>query len=217
MKTRVILADDHTLLRAGLRGLLAAQEDLEVAGEAADGEQAVELARELEPEVVVMDVGMPGMGGIAATLRIRELLPATRVVALSIHTDWRYVSAMLRAGATGYLPKDCALEELVEAIRTVREGGIYMGRTVQSEVARNQLLEATTEGRLLLDRLSPREHAVLVMIAEGRKTKDIAEGLGIGVKTVETFRHNLMNKLRLHSVAELTRFAIREGIVSLDR
>lgn len=217
MKTRVLLADDHTLLRAGLRGLLSAQPDLEVAGEAADGQEAVDLTRALRPEVVVMDVGMPGVGGIEATQRIRDILPKVRVVALSMHTDWRYVSAMLRAGATGYLPKDCALEELVEAIRTVRDGGIYMGKTVQSDVARNQLLELAAESRPPLERLSPREHEVLLMIVKGRKTKDIATDLGIGVKTVETFRHNLMNKLNLHSVAELTRFAIREGIVPLER
>jgi DNA-binding NarL/FixJ family response regulator len=216
MKVRVLLADDHRLMRAGLRGLLVAEADFDVVGEADDGRQAVVLARDLSPDVVVMDVGMPDLNGIEATRQILAERPATRVVALSMHTDRRFVGEMMRAGAVAYLAKDCAYEELATAIRAVTAGEVYLGRTVSTDVIRDWIRglpqgQATPGGRL-----TTREREILQMVAEGKSTKEVAFQLGVSVKTVETHRQQVMEKLGLRSVAELTKYAIREGLTSLE-
>ena len=216
MKVRVLLADDHRLMRAGLRGLLVAEEGFDVVGEAGDGRQAVALARDLVPDVVVMDVGMPDLNGIEATRRILSERPAIRVVALSMHADRRFVGEMMRAGAMAYLAKDCAYEELVTAIRAVTSGEVYLGRTVSTDVIRDWIQGLPEGSGSPGGRLTAREREILQRVAEGRTTKEIAFQLGVSVKTVETHRQQVMEKLGLHSVAELTKYAIREGLTGLD-
>ena len=216
MKVRVLLADDHRLMRAGLRGLLVAEEDFDVVGEAGDGREAVALARDLVPDVVVMDVGMPDLNGIEATRRILSERPAIRVVALSMHADRRFVGEMMRAGAMAYLAKDCAYEELVTAIRAVTSGEVYLGRTVSTDVIRDWVQGLPEGSGSPGGRLTAREREILQRVAEGRTTKEIAFQLGVSVKTVETHRQQVMEKLGLHSVAELTKYAIREGLTGLD-
>ncbi len=216
MKVRVLLADDHRLMRAGLRGLLVAEEGFDVVGEAGDGREAVALARDLVPDVVVMDVGMPDLNGIEATRRILSERPAIRVVALSMHADRRFVGEMMRAGAMAYLAKDCAYEELVTAIRAVTSGEVYLGRTVSTDVIRDWIQGLPEGSGSPGGRLTAREREILQRVAEGRTTKEIAFQLGVSVKTVETHRQQVMEKLGLHSVAELTKYAIREGLTGLD-
>jgi DNA-binding NarL/FixJ family response regulator len=216
MKVRVLLADDHRLMRAGLRGLLVAEADFDVVGEADDGRRAVALARDLSPDVVVMDVGMPDLNGIEATRQILAERPATRVVALSMHTDRRFVGEMMRAGAVAYLAKDCAYEELVTAIRAVTAGEVYLGRTVSTDVIRDWIRGLPEGPPTPGGRLTAREREILQMVAEGKSTKEVAFELGVSVKTVETHRQQVMEKLGLRSVAELTKYAIREGLTSVE-
>ena len=184
MKVRVLLADDHRLMRAGLRGLLVAEEGFDVVGEAGDGREAVALARDLVPDVVVMDVGMPDLNGIEATRRILSERPAIRVVALSMHADRRFVGEMMRAGAMAYLAKDCAYEELVTAIRAVTSGEVYLGRTVSTDVIRDWIQGLPEGSGSPGGRLTAREREILQRVAEGRTTKEIAFQLGVSVKTV---------------------------------
>lgn len=213
-KVRVLLADDHTIVREGLRTLLSLEKDIQVAGEAGDGLEAVRLAGELKPRVVVMDIGMPDLNGIDATRRILDVDPSVGVIGLSIHSDRRFVMGMLAAGAKGYLLKNCASEELIHAIRAVAAGRVYLGSRIREVVAEDYVRQLQgTEKRSLLD-LTEREREVARLLALGRNNKQIATSLGISVKTVETHRQHTMDKLGFHSIADLTRFAIREGLVS---
>jgi DNA-binding NarL/FixJ family response regulator len=216
MSIRILLADDHKIMRDGLRTLLAQQADMEVVAEADNGRTAVALARELEPDVIIMDIGMPEMNGIEAARQIRRHQPAARVIALSMHSDRRFVAGMLGAEASGYLLKDCAFEELAHAIHTVMSGQVYVSpgiaKTVLEDYARALAGREAAEG----PPLSPREREVLQLLAEGKSTKQIARALSLSVKTVETHRAQVMSKLGLHSVAELTKYAIREGLTSLE-
>jgi DNA-binding NarL/FixJ family response regulator len=215
MKRRILLADDHRILRDGLRRLLEERADLEVVGEAEDGRQCVEAARELKPDMVIIDVAMPGMNGIEATRRILHDRPSTRVLALSMHSDRRYVTRILQAGASGYLLKDAAFDELSRAIDTLLEGRVYLSPDVAGVVVHDYLgkLDTASSGEVVL---SPREREVLQLLAEGRATKEIASDLDVSVKTVETHRKNIMDKLGLRSIAELTKYAVREGLTPLD-
>lgn len=213
---RILLADDHTIFREGLRLLLSQEKGLEVVAEARDGGEAVRLAKELGPDVVVMDIGMPDLNGIDATRAILEALPCVRVVGLSVHNDRRFVMGMLSAGARGYLLKNCAGEELVLAVRDVMNGKTYVAREVSSVVVDDYVRQVQGRLETSLLALTDREREVLRLLALGQHTKQIAMSLGLSDKTVETHRQHIMEKLGLHSIADLTRFAVREGIVAVD-
>lgn len=212
--TTILLADDHRVVREGLRTLLSQEADLSVIGEAADGREVVELARSLHPDVIIMDIAMPEMNGIEATRLIVGENPAIRIVALSMYADRRFVMQILRAGALGYVLKEAAFEELARAIRTVAAGKPFLSPTVAGFVVEEFVRQVSTTASKTIDLLTSRETEVLRLLAEGKRAKDIALELKIGVKTAEAHRQNLMNKLEMHSIAELTRFAIREGITT---
>lgn len=214
--TRVLLADDHRILRQGLRSLFEKEDDLEVVGEAENGRQAVRMARELRPDVVVMDVAMPDLNGIEATRQVLAELPAVKVLALSMHSDRRYVIEVLKAGASGYLLKDGAFEELASAIRTVAANRSYLSPEITGVVIDDVVHRVPSAPRSASLCLSNREREVLQLLAEGRSTREIAECLHVSVKTVDTHRQHIMQKLGLYSVAELTKYAIREGITSIE-
>jgi DNA-binding NarL/FixJ family response regulator len=216
MSIRILLADDHRILRQGLRAMLAGERDFEVLAEAEDGRTAVELAERLMPHVVVMDIGMPGLNGIEATRQIVERVPSVRVIALSAYADRRLIAEVLKAGASGYLLKESAFDELAEAIRTAAAKKVYLSPRIAAELVDDYVRMSKDPGPSVFDSLSPREREVLQLIAEGQSTKEVARILKVSVKTVETHRRQLMNKLELFSVAELTRYAIREGLVSLE-
>jgi DNA-binding NarL/FixJ family response regulator len=219
MVTKILLADDHQIVREGLKSLLNSHEDMEVVGEARDGRSAVEMAKELSPDVVIMDVGMPHLNGIEATRQITSREPEAKVVALSMHSDRRFMGEMLKAGAKGYLLKDGAFEELATAIRSVIANKVYLSpriaNVVVDDYARRPAGQQTSDASAFA-RLTPREREVLQLMAEGRATKEIAMDLKVSIKTVETHRRQIMEKLSIHSVAELTKYAIREGLTSLD-
>ena len=216
MSIRVLLSDDHRIVREGLRSLLEKEPDIELVGEAEDGRSTLELASRLKPQVVVMDISMPDLNGIDATRKLLEKLPSVKVLALSMHTDQRFIEGMLRAGATGYLPKDCASEELVLAIRTVLSNQTYLSPSIADVVRRDYLSQRRGADISVSYVLTEREREVLQLMAEGKNTKEIASRLQVSVKTIETFRQHIMQKLNLHSLAELTKYAIREGLTSLE-
>jgi two-component system response regulator NreC len=206
---RILLADDHALVRHGFRMILAAQADMEIAGEAGNGREAVELAQKLKPDVVVMDVTMPELNGIEATRRLIELSPRSRVLALSMHKDAVYVREILRAGARGYLLKDSADADLLAAVRAVAKGEGYLSPGVSDAVLSDYRRHVTDP----LDLLTSREREVLQMIAEGKTNKEIATSLNLSVYTIEAHRGRVMEKLNLHSTGELVRFAVRSGLI----
>jgi DNA-binding NarL/FixJ family response regulator len=213
VSVRILLADDHKIVRDGLRALIERQPGLEVAGEAENGRAAVELTRQVSPDAVVMDVGMPDLNGIEATRQIVAEGAGVRVIALSMHSDRRFVTEMLRAGASGYLLKDCAFEELTQAVQVVMGGQTYLSPGIASVVVEDYVRQAGEEAV----GLTGREREVLQLLAEGRSTKQIAERLRVSAKTVETHRQKLMEKLNLRSVADLTKYAVRAGLTSLER
>lgn len=214
MKVRILLADDHELMRDGLRSVLEREPDLEVVGEAGSGREAVERVRELKPNLVLMDVAMADLNGIEATQQIHAECPETKVVALSSHSDRRYVVSILRAGASGYVLKSDAYEELRRAVRAVIGGRSYLSVAVAGGVLES--LRAGGQEGSVYELLGPREREVLQLLAEGLSSPEIAGRLHISTSTVETHRRNLMRKLDLHSVAELTKYAIREGLTSAE-
>ncbi len=213
--TTILLADDHRVVREGLRTLLSQEPDLSVVGEAADGHQVVEMARALRPDVVIMDIAMPTLNGIEAARLIVAENPSVRVVALSMYADRRFVTQILRAGAMGYVLKEAAFEELAHAIRTVAGGRPYLSSSVAGFVVEEFVQQVSPAPVKSLDLLTNREREVLRLLAEGKRARDIASELKIGVKTAEAHRQNLMNKLEMHTIAELTRFAIREGLTTV--
>jgi len=208
-KIRVLLADDHALVRQGFRLILSAQPDIEIVGEAGNGRQTVELAERLRPDVVVMDVAMPEMNGIEATRRLAALAPRTRVLALSMYKDSVYVREILRAGARGYLLKDAIDRDLLAAVRAVAAGEGYLSPAVSEAVLSDYRRHVSDP----LDLLTGREREVLQMIAEGKTNKEIAAALNLSVYTVDAHRGRIMEKLNLHSVGELVRFAVRAGLI----
>jgi DNA-binding NarL/FixJ family response regulator len=216
MKVKVVIADDHQIVRQGLRHLLEREPDLEVAAEAEDGRSTVRLVRELQPAVVIMDVAMPDLNGIEATRQIVGEFPKIRVIALSMYADKRFVTNMLKAGASGYLLKDCAFEELVRAIRVVLTHKTYLSPGVTDIVVKDYMSGSPPSEASVFSVLTPREREVLQLMSEGRSTNRIADCLHVSVKTVETHRQQVMNKLNLRSVAELTKYAIREGLTSVE-
>ena len=208
-KTRILLADDHAVVRNGFRRILTAEPDLEVVGEAANGQEALDRAAELQPDVVVMDVTMPELNGIEATRRLMESSPRTRVLALSMHKDGVYVREILRAGARGYLLKDSGESDLLTAVRAVARGEGYLSPAVSDAVLNDYRRHVTDP----LDLLTSREREVLQLIAEGKTNKEVATHLNLSVYTVEAHRGRIMEKLNLHSTGELVRFAMRNGLV----
>jgi two-component system response regulator NreC len=210
-RIRILLADDHAVLRAGLRLLLAAQADLEVVGEAAEGAEALRLARSLKPDVVVMDIGMPGVSGIDATARIRRELPSTKVLILSMHDDQGYLRQALRAGASGYVLKKAADTELLAAIRAGARGGVFLDPSLAKGLVEDVIQPEvhTSEAPAL----SEREREVLRLLAHGHTNQQVADRLCIGVKSVETYKSRLMEKLGLKGRAELVRYALTHGLL----
>jgi DNA-binding NarL/FixJ family response regulator len=213
--------EDHQIVRAGLCSLLERESHIAVVGEASDGRTACAMVAELLPDVVVMDIGMQGLNGIEATRKIKSEFSETRVIALSMHSDRRFVSGMLGAGANGYLLKDSAFEELVDAISAVMSDRVYLSHGVASVVVEDYAQRVNSAANAqsqppALARLSPREREVLQLVAEGQSTKQIAATLGLSVKTIETHRHQVMDKLGIYTLAGLIRLAFREGLVPLE-
>jgi two-component system, NarL family, response regulator NreC len=206
---RILLADDHAVVRRGFKMILSEQPDMEIVGEAGNGRDAVEQAERLKPDIVVMDVAMPELNGIEATRRLGQSVPHTRVLALSMHKDSVYVREILRAGARGYLLKDSPAEELVAAVRLVASGEGYLSPAVSNAVLDDYRRHVTDP----IDLLSSREREVLQMLAEGKTNKEIATVLNLSVYTVDAHRGRIMEKLNLHSINELVRFAVRNGLI----
>ena len=214
MSLRVLLVDDHAMLREGLRAILSRDPEISIVGESIDGDAAVADALRLRPDVVVMDIAMPRCNGVEATRAIRANAPSTAVVALSVHADRRYVDHMREAGASGYVLKEAASDELVAAIRAVARGEEFTGPSIDGESSPAALLPVGLEdGR---PRLAPREREVLRHLAEGDTSRRIAELLSISPRTVETHRRNIMRKLGIHSIAALTKYAIRTGLTTVE-
>lgn len=212
-RLRVLLADDHTLVRAGLRSLMERMDDVEVVAEAANGEEAVALAGLHRPDLVLMDITMPGTGGLEATLRLKQAYPGIKVIILSMHSSEEYVLQALRAGASGYLLKDAATLELGLALQAVGRGETYLSPPISRQVVEGYVRRVGQHGDAL-SVLTARQREILQLIAEGCGTRDIAARLGLSVKTVESHRAQLMERLDIHDVAGLVRFAVRHGLVS---
>ena len=215
MKTKIIIADDHKIMREGLKALIEKQPDMEVAAEAQDGLEVTKLARKLMPQVIIMDIGMPEMNGIDATRQVISENKEIKIIALSMHSDRRFVLEMLKAGASGYLLKDSAFEELVNAVHTVMSGQSYLSPRITDIVVKEYLYNMPKSESTVFNVLTVREREVLQLLAEGKSTKQIASTLNLSVKTVETHRQQIMDKLEIRTVAELTKYAIREGLTSL--
>jgi len=216
MSVKILLADDHRIMRDGLRSLIAKQPDMEVVAEAENGRTAVKLTRRFRPDVIVMDINMPDLNGIDATRRILAEFPGTKIIAFSMHTDHQFVAGALKAGVSGYLQKDSAFEELVRAIRTVVANQTYLSPKITADVVKGYVETLIADETAAPAFLTDREREVVQLHAEGYTTKQIAEHLNLSVKTVETHRRNIMQKLDISSIAELTKFAIREGLTTLE-
>ena len=215
MSIRVLLVDDHKIIREGLRTLLNTKPGIEVIADAENGRRALELAHQMMPDVIVMDITMPDLNGIEATHRLITELPGIKVIALSMHSDHRLVSGMLAAGASGYLLKDCAFEELEKAIRAAVDNDIYLSPQITRTVINHHVRNPSPTKSLVFSVLTGREREIFQLLAEGKNMKQIAFYLGVSIKTVETHRRRLMKKLHITSIADLTKLAIREGVTGL--
>lgn len=218
MTIRILIADDHKIVCDGLKVLLEAQPEMKIVAQAANGREAVKLAHQQKPDMVIMDVAMPDLNGLEAVRQILSTNPRIKVIALSMHSDRRYVTGMLSAGASGYILKHCAFEELVHAIRTVLSNQVYLSPAIAGIVVKELAQSRISRARQpASQKLTSREREVLQLIAEGHSAREIAERLHLSVKTIETHRRQMMEKLEIRSIADLTKFAIREGLTSLDR
>ena len=215
MSIKILIADDHQITREGIRTMLEKEVDMKVLGEAEDGRSAVRMSRELEPDLVLMDVCMPDMNGIVATGLIRAEFPKIKVIALSMLDDRRFVVNMLRAGASGYMIKDCSFKELTRAIRRVMENRTYLSPGVMDIVVQDYVKPTASAASQYSSNLTLREKEVLQLIAEGHSTAQIAKRLSVSMKTIETHRQNLMMKINTKGIAGLTKYAIREGLTSV--
>lgn len=217
MPVRILLAEDHTIIRQGLRALLEQDPNMTVVAEAENGRTAVQLARSESPEIAILDINMPELNGIDATRQLTADALPLKVIILSMYCDKRFVIEALQAGARGFLPKDSAVDELATAINAVRDGQIYLSTKISGDIITDylRLLRSTEKSAFTV--LTPREREVLQLLAEGKSTKSIAQSLSVSVKTIETYRQQLMEKLEIYSVAELTKYAIREGLTSVER
>lgn len=216
MSIGVLLVDDHAIIREGLRSLLEKQPDMEVLADTDEGRKAVELVRELSPDVVIMDVTMAGLNGIEATRLIAAEFPEVKVIALSIHSQRRFIADMLSAGAAGYILKECLFDELVQAIQAVAVGGRYLSPRIADVVVDDYVKRLSGTADSPLAALTGREREVLQLVAEGKSTKEIALELHVSTKTIEANRRQIMEKLDVHSIAELTKCAVREGLTTLE-
>lgn len=216
MEITILLADDHKIMRDGLKTLLDDNPGMKVIAEAGDGRETVKLARDLSPDIVIMDIAMPMLNGIEATRQITDSNPDTRIIALSMHSERHYVSGMFKAGASGYLLKDCAGEELIDAVKTVHARQVYLSTDITGVMVKEFLSALSDKPEPEHEELTDREKEVLQLIAEGKTTKHIADLLSLSVKTIETHRQNIMRKLDLYSIPELTKYAIKTGLTSLD-
>ena len=216
MSIRILLADDHIIMQEGLRTLLEKEPDMEIVAEAQDGRTAVQLAKKFIPDVIIMDISMRGLNGIDATRQIVNEMPMVKVIALSMHRDEQFVAGMLNAGASGYLLKDCASEELTYAVRTVRKNQTYLSPGVASIVAKGYARTISERDPSDPSILTSREREVLQLLSEGMQSKEIASILNVSVRTVETHRRQIMDKLDIRSISELTKYAIRQGITSVE-
>jgi DNA-binding NarL/FixJ family response regulator len=215
-KLRLILADDHRLVRAGFRSLLAGNPFLEIVGEAGDGREVLREIQCHRPDLVIMDISMPNLNGIDALIRIKEDFPETKVLIVSMHSDEEYIVRALRAGASAYVLKDAAVAELELAVKSVAAGRTFLGPSISRNVV-SSYLKGLGESQGLLEQLTQRQREILQLIAEGKGTKEIAFDLGLSAKTIETHRERLMERLNIHDVAGLVRYAIRHGLVSLPK
>jgi DNA-binding NarL/FixJ family response regulator len=215
MRIRVLIADDHQILRQGLRAMLEKEPNIEVVGEVENGRAAVQMAKKLAPHVVLMDVAMPDLNGLDATRQIRNESPKVKVIALSMHDDRRFVLNMLKCGASGYLLKDCAFKEILQAIHSVMDDRSYLSLGITDHVVKGLVYGSPGDGATAFSLLTPREREVLQLIAEGNSTQKIADMLYVSMKTVETHRVTMMNKLNIFNVAQLTKYAISEGLTSV--
>lgn len=216
-KIRVLIADDHAIVREGIRLILALHDDIEVVGEAADGSEAIDKIGKLSPEVVLMDIAMPGLGGLEATLEVTKMRPESKVLVLTQYDDAEYIYRFLKAGAAGYVLKKAVGTELVSAIRAVSQGKSFLDPAIVDKVVKGFLEQPdVAESEILYDSLSDREKQVLKLVAEGHTSRQIADVLSLSIKTVMTHRLNLMEKLAIHNRAELIKYAIRKGLIQLD-
>jgi len=214
-KIRIFLAEDHTIVRKGIRTLLESEENIEVVGEAADGREVLKKIEGLNPDVVLMDISMPQLNGLEATRQLKKAMPDVKVLVLTVHLNEEYIYHAIRAGASGYLFKHVDVTELITAVNAVYRGESYLSPSVSRKVIDEYIRKAEENmGEDSLDYLTSREREVLQLIAEGHTNKEIGDLLSISVKTVEAHRANLMGKLDLHSTAELTRYAIRKGVIA---
>jgi two-component system response regulator NreC len=214
-KIRLLLVDDHEVIRAGLRMLFTAEDDMEIVGEASNAEEAIDAVQALKPDVVLMDVVMPGLSGIEATRRIREAYPDTNVLALTMHEDEQYFFEMLHAGASGYVPKRAAPDDLLSAIRVVSRGQVFLYPSVAKMLVKDFVQRGGPDSSLVHEQLTPREREVLTYIAEGYTNREIGDQLSISPKTVDRHRENIMSKLDLHSRVALVKYAIEKGMISV--
>jgi len=214
---QVLLAEDHTIVRKGLRSILDSAPGIKVVGEAEDGRAALQAARQLHPDVVLMDVTMPGLNGLEATRQIKQELPDIKILILTVHTNEKYILQVLRAGASGYLVKQAAVEELTSAIEAVHRGDSFLSPSISKKVVEAYVGQgASVATQDSYEKLTPREREVLQLIAEGHSSREISEILHISIKTVGVHRTNLMTKLDLHNAAELTQYAVRKGVIAPD-
>jgi len=213
MTIRLLLVDDHAVVRTGLRMLLENEEDIEIVGEAGTGQSALQMVERLQPDMVLMDIGLPDMTGIEVTRQVKQQWPQVAIVALTIHEDEEYFFQMLQAGANGYVPKRAAPEELLTALRTAADGGVYLYPSLARLLVRDYLSGDREAAPAGIDGLTDREQEVLAHLAEGASNQEIADTLNISPKTVARHRENLMRKLNLHSRSELVKYAIRKGII----
>ncbi|MFH1421294.1 MAG: response regulator transcription factor [Planctomycetota bacterium] len=213
---RIVIADDHEIIRDGLRTLFSKEADIKVIGEVSNGLSAVELVAETSPDVVIMDITMPDLNGIETARKITSLSPNTKIIALTMHSDRRFVMEMFKAGASGYILKDCAFDELSKAVHIIVKGHKYMSPKITDVVVDNCFQNKTKDESCAFSVLTSREREVLQLISEGWSTKKTAVKLHVSNKTIETHRSQIMKKLGIHNIADLTKYAIREGLTSLD-
>jgi len=215
MSIKIILADDHNMIRDGLQSMIEKETDFRIIGQASNGRQTVQLAQELNPDIVIMDISMPDLNGIDATRQIKEMNKHVKIIALSVHSETSFVRQMLKAGASGYLVKHSEFKELVEAIRIVARDQLYLSPHISQQLVQDYLKYLPVNESNVFTKLSPREREILQMLAEGKTKQEIADILFLSVKTIDSHRQNIMNKLNISTFSDLVRYAIREGITEL--
>jgi two-component system, NarL family, response regulator NreC len=216
-KIKVLIADDHQLFREGLVTLLTDSNQIEVVGQAENGSEAIDKAFKLKPDIIIMDIGMPTLNGIEATKIIKKNQPEVKIIALSMHAEKTYIKRMLEAGAKGYVQKNCAIQKLIEGIIAVNSGSIYLSESITEALVEDYLEYKKEDDQMrLVESLTSREMEILILVASGKSTGDIAEELYISVKTIGTHKHNILEKLQLKTTADLVKFALRHNLIKMD-